>query len=217
MRLGFGEYVLDLGTRQIFRAAEGISVSPKAFQLLELLVLRRPDAVSKEEVQRVLWPDTFVAETNLANLINELRSAFGDDAKQSRIIRTVQRFGYAFQAQARNLPGPVALGKAAGGCRLVWGEQEIVLNEGENMIGRDPAAAVHLDDVSVSRYHARIVIDGAAARLEDLGSKNGTFVRESRVTGTVPLRNGDGIRLGAVDMVFNRSEAGAPTRTATRQ
>lgn len=216
MRLGFGEYTLDLGTRQLFRAAEVIPLSPKGFQLLELLVLRRPDAVSKEELQKVLWPDTFVAETNLANLVNELRTAFGDEARRSHVIRTVQRFGYAFQAQARNLPVSAARGEASAGCRLVWGEQEIALGEGENMIGRDPAAAVHIDDVSVSRFHARIVIDGSAARIEDLGSKNGTFVRGSRVAGAVPLRDGDGVRVGSVATVFHRSEAGAPTETASR-
>jgi len=217
MRLGFGEYVLDLGTRQVFRVAEEILLSPKAFQLLELLTARRPNAVSKEELQKTLWPDTFVSETNLANLVSELRAAFGDEARQSHVIRTVQRFGYAFQADARDLPVAAAAGKAAAGCRLVWGEVEFPLREGENMIGRDPAAAVHVDDVSVSRYHARIVIDGAAARIEDLGSKNGTHVRESPIAGSVPLRDGDDVRLGSVAMVFHRSETGAPTETASRQ
>ena len=216
MRLGFGEYVLDLGTRQVFRAAEEIPLSPKAFQLLELLVQRRPNAVSKEELQNALWPDTFVAETNLANLVSELRTAFGDEAKQSHVIRTVQRFGYAFQAPARDLPVSAARGPAAKGCRLVWGEVEFALGDGENMIGRDPAAAVHVDDVSVSRYHARVLIDGSAARIEDLGSKNGTFARESRVAGAVPLRDGDAVRFGSVAMVFHRAETGAPTETASR-
>ena len=217
MRVGFGEYVVDLGTRQAFRGVHEISLSPKAFQLLELLMTRRPDAVSKEDLHRVLWPDTFVAETNLANLINELRVAFGDEARQSRVIRTVQRFGYAFQAPAKNLAVPAARGEALEACRVSWGKNEIGLAEGENMIGRDPAAAVHIDDVSVSRYHARIVIDGAAARIEDLGSKNGTFVRESRVVGPLPLRDGDPVRLGSVVVIFHRAEAGAPTETASRQ
>ena len=215
MRLGFGEHVLDLGTRQVFRDAEVLPLSPKGFQLLELLALRRPDAVSKEELQKALWPDTFVAETNLANLVSELRTAFGDEAQNSRVIRTVHRFGYAFQAEAVSLPGPARRGEAATNCRLLWGELEVALGEGENMIGRDPAAAVRVDDVSVSRYHARIVIDGSAARLEDLGSKNGTYLRQKRVEGAaMPLRDGDPLRFGSVAMVFHRSEAGASTRTA---
>lgn len=216
MRLRFGDYTVDLGTRQVFRGAEVIPLSPKGFQLLELLIARRPNAVTKEELQGALWPDTFVAEANVANLVSELRTAFDDDARQSHVIRTVQRFGYAFQAQAENVPISAARATAAAECRLVWGEREIALGDGENMIGRDPAADVHLDDVSVSRYHSRIVIDGSAARLEDLGSKNGTYLRESRVEGAVPLRDGDAIRLGSVAVVFRRSEAGAPTETSAR-
>lgn len=217
MQLKFGEIVLDLGTREIHRGDETVAVSPKAFQLLELLVRERPNAVSKDEIHRSLWPDTFVADGNLANLVSELREALGDNARESRLIRTVPRFGYAFPVQTQTLPMARALEHPAGTSRLLWGEQEIALGEGENMIGRDPAATVHIDDVSVSRYHARIVIDGSAARIEDLGSKNGTFVRESRVATAVPLRDGDAIRLGSVAVVFHRSEAGAPTQTATRQ
>jgi DNA-binding winged helix-turn-helix (wHTH) protein len=216
MRLSFGEFVLNLGTRQVFRGSEEISLSPKAFQLLELLVVRRPDALSKDELQKALWPDAFVGDTSLANLVNELRTAFGDEPRGSHVIRTVHRFGYAFQANARALPSPAAAGAAASGCRLLWGEQEIALAEGENMIGRDPAAAVHVDDVSVSRYHARILIDGSAARIEDLGSKNGTYVRETLVAGAAALRDGDEVRLGSVVMVFHRLETGAPTETASR-
>jgi DNA-binding winged helix-turn-helix (wHTH) protein len=216
MRLSFGEFVLNLGTRQVFRANDAIALSPKAFQLLEMLVLRRPDALSKDELQKAIWPEAFVGDTSLANLVNELRTAFGDESRESRVIRTVHRFGYAFQANARALPTPAAGGSAAPGCRLLWGEQEIALGEGENMIGRDPAASVCIDDVSVSRYHARILIDGSAVRIEDLGSKNGTYVRESRVAGAAPLRDGDSVRLGSVVVVFHRPETGAPTETASR-
>src|SRR4051812_29342246 len=127
MRVSFAEYVVDLGTRQALRGAQEIFLSPKAFQLLELLIARRPDAVSKEELHRVLWPETFVAETNLANLVNELRVAFGDTAKNSRIIRTVQRFGYAFQASARNLPVSASRGEVQKVCRLARGKEEITL------------------------------------------------------------------------------------------
>jgi pSer/pThr/pTyr-binding forkhead associated (FHA) protein len=69
----------------------------------------------------------------------------------------------------------------------------------------------------VSRHHARIVVDGTAARLEDLGSKNGTFLRNQRLEGSHPLRDGDAIRLGLVALVFRRFEPGISTETvATR-
>ncbi len=215
MRLGFGEFILDLGTRELLRGGQAVSVSPKAFQLLELLVRQRPNALSKEALHQGLWPDSFVVDGNLANLVNELRTAFGDDAHHSRIIRTVQRFGYSFQAETTSLPASAAHGKPGVAYRLVWGEREIALAEGENLIGRDENASIWVDDVSISRHHARIVIDGGGARLEDLGSKNGTYVSERRIEAVVELSDGDAVRLGSVNLVFRRLATGVSTATVT--
>jgi len=213
MPLQFGDCVLNLGTRELFRAEVQTRLSPKAFQLLELLVSSRPNAVSKDKIHETLWPGSFVVDGNLANLVNELREALGDDARQQRIIRTVPRFGYAFQAETEILSRERAK-EAAGPCyRLLWGDREIALGEGENLIGRDQETVVWLDDVSVSRHHARIVIDGSGARLEDLGSKNGTFVGAKRVESVMPLHDGDAVRLGSVALVFRRFEAGTSTET----
>ncbi len=66
MRLRSGDYLFDFGTRQIFRGRAPVTVSPKAFFLLELLSTRRPNAVSKEEIHRRLWPDSYVADGNLS-------------------------------------------------------------------------------------------------------------------------------------------------------
>ena len=69
----------------------------RRFQLLGLLVERHPRALSKTELQDRLWPDTFVVEKNLTNLVSEIREALGDDPATPRFIRTVHRFGYAFR------------------------------------------------------------------------------------------------------------------------
>ena len=95
MQVSFGEFVLDLDSRELRRALEPVRVSPKAFQLLEILVTNRPKALSKADLQDRLWPDTFVVEKNLANLVSEIRQALGDDPS-SGFIRTVPRYGYAF-------------------------------------------------------------------------------------------------------------------------
>jgi DNA-binding winged helix-turn-helix (wHTH) protein len=219
MRLRFGDCLVDLGTREVFRGGQAVTLSPKAFQFLDLLASRRPNAVSKEDLHRGLWPDTFVADGNLANLVNEVRTALGDDAREPRIIRTVPRFGYAFQASAEaESGGGAAPGEAAVfACRLVWGEREIALSAGENLIGREQTVRVWVDDGSVSRHHARIVVDASGASLEDLGSKNGTYLRGRKVDTPAALRDGDDIRLGSVVMTFRRFEEGKSTETLSRQ
>lgn len=201
MRLTFGDCVFDSGTREISRGADPADLSPKAFRLLEILIGRRPNAVSKDELHQLLWPNTFVADANLPNLVAEVRVALGDDARPPRVIRTVQRFGYAFHAEARSLPAssPPATGLA---CRLEWGDREISLSEGENVLGRDPEVALWIDLNSVSRRHARIVVDGTTAVLEDLGSRNGTYVAGRRISTPVQLANGDRIKIGGANLVF---------------
>jgi len=216
MRLTFEGCLLNTGTREVFRGDRQVHLSPKAFQLLELLVANRPNAIAKQNLHEQLWPNTFVADGNLANLVNELRERLGDDARQPRIIRTVQRFGYAFGAEAAREAAAEAP-KAEVVYRLLWANREIALSEGDNLIGRDQEAAVWVDDVSVSRHHARIRIDAIGARVEDLGSKNGTYVGGTRVDMPTLLRDGDSVRLGSVALVFRRYEAGVSTETVSRQ
>jgi DNA-binding winged helix-turn-helix (wHTH) protein len=217
MRLRFEDCLLDLGTRELLRGSETVGLPHKAFQLLELLLRQRPNAISKEDLHQGLWPDTFVVDGNLTNLVNQLRAALGDDSHNQRIIRTVQRFGYAFRAKTAELPAADAAESAGAGMvyRLLWRNREIALADGENLIGRDQGAAICVDEGSVSRHHARISIGRAGARLEDLESKNGTYVGGRKVKKPVPLKDGDSLRFGSVAMVFRRYEAGKSTETAS--
>jgi DNA-binding winged helix-turn-helix (wHTH) protein len=215
MRLSFGDCVFDGHTRELVRAGVAVHVPPKTFQLLEILLEQRPGAVSKTSLMEALWPGVFVAEGNLARLVAELREMIGDDAQAPRFVRTVPRFGYAFHGEAVE-QGPERKSRRAPTLfRISWGQRDIALAEGENVLGRDASADVSVDDASVSRHHARILIDGASARLEDLGSKNGTFVGNRRLNVSVPLRDGDRIRLGLVVLVFRRLESGVSTATAS--
>ena len=93
----FADFVLNLDTHELVRAGTPVSVSPKALQLLGILVENHPKALSKTELQNRLWPSTFVVEKNLTNLVSEIREALGDDPVHPRFIRTVHRFGYAFR------------------------------------------------------------------------------------------------------------------------
>jgi DNA-binding winged helix-turn-helix (wHTH) protein len=199
MRLRFGDCVFDSDTREVFRAERPVRVSPKAFALLAALIEKRPKAISKDELQRLLWPDTFVSEANLPNLVAELRETLGDDAHEPRIIRTVPRFGYAFQAEGHTETSDRHLLVA---CRLIWGDREIALRAGENLLGRDQTCVLWIDDALVSRRHARIAIDPSGATLEDLGSRNGTFLRGARIGSATRLADGDLITIGPASMFF---------------
>jgi len=202
MRVTFNGCVFDSETRQILRDGRAASLSPKAFALLEILIERRPKAVSKEEIRERLWPAIFVSSANLANLVVELRSALGDDARKQKIVATIQRFGYAFRAEAREVAPRTPAASAAFASRLIWGPREIALDPGENLIGRDREAVVWIDDESVSRRHARIVIDDSGAIIEDLGSKNGTFVKGRKINGRVRLDDKVPIRIGPASVIF---------------
>jgi len=194
LRVQFGPFTLDAGSRQLLRDGREVHLVPKAFDLLLLLIERRPDALSKEEIRDRLWPDTFVSESNLTSLVTDLRKALGEDAQAPRFVRTVYGRGYAF--------GETAAATAAGGprrsprFRLFSEDREIALREGENVLGRDEDAAIRVDSTTASRRHARIVVAGEQATLEDLGSRNGTYHRGERVAGLRPLRDGDEIRIG---------------------
>ena len=207
MRVSFEGFVLDTSMRQLSRSGARVHLEPKALELLELLVARRPAAVSKTEIQERLWPDTFVSESSLTGLVAQVRKALDDDRRQERFLRTVHGFGYAFI-------GEVTLGGAAAtAARLVWEDAVFELRPGEHVLGRSEEAQVRLDAPGVSRRHARIVVTSEEATIEDLASKNGTFVGERRLEGPSALQDGDRVRLGSQLLVFRRAGAAAPTWT----
>ena len=202
MRVRFGECVLDSDTRQLFVRGAEVHLQPKAFQFLELLIQNRPRVVPKAEIHERLWPGTFVSDGTLTSLLAEVRDAIGDDAHQSRFVRTAHRVGYAFSAEAAEVRDRLtAVARAGMTVWLVRGKNRIALEAGETIIGRDPGAVVYLDDPSVSRRHARIFVSETGATVEDLGSKNGTFLGETRLHKPVPLSDGDAVRVGSVPLL----------------
>ena len=212
MRLRFGEFTFDGERRALLKGEAEVHLSPKAYRLLDLLVARRPGAVSRTEIRDALWPDTFVSDGGVAILVNELRKALGDEARSARSIRTVRGFGYAFAAEAREVSGD---GGRLARHALVWAGEVIALAEGENVLGRDLSAAVLVGHPSVSRRHARIVVRGDRAELEDLGSRNGTFRGKCRVDGRVLLFDGDDVILGSATLVYRGPAASPEVTTKT--
>jgi DNA-binding winged helix-turn-helix (wHTH) protein len=213
MSVSFGEFVLDPEAHRLLRGESEVRLTPKAWTLLELLVSSRPRAVSKTEIRRTLWPDAHVGDGSLTVLASELRSALGDRARESRYIRTVFGYGYAFAASASE-EGPEAERHDGAAPRVVWGRRVLPLARGENVLGRAIDAPVFIDDASVSRRHAVIRIADGGVTIEDLQSKNGTWVANERVDGAVSLRDGDVVALGEVALLFRSSPREGPTATA---
>ncbi len=221
MRYAFSDFVLDLDTRQLLRAGRAVPLSPKGLDLLELLLRERPRAVSRTRLRALLWPRTHVGATSLHTLVSQVRAAIDDESQEPRWIRTVQRFGYAFCGAATGgdvgpAPDPAVVNRgdtAGDACWLSTTEGEFRLQDGDNLLGRDAGLALRFDRPGVSRRHANIRIELGRAVLTDLGSKNGTFVGETRVAGPTLLQDGDELRLGLrVTAVFRRAE-GEETET----
>ena len=214
MRIRFGPFTVDSGTRQLLHDGQEVHVSPKAFDLLCLLLDRRPAVIRKEDLHARIWPNTYVVDANLNVLVGEIRRTLGDKAQQPRFIRTVHGVGYAFcgeVSEAETAPGrPAALRSW-----LVWKDRTFLLADGDTVIGRDPQCTVWLDAPGVSRQHARIRIDTAnrTASIDDLGSTNGTFLRDIAVAGPTPLADGDAITIGAVELTFRAWAADRAQKT----
>jgi DNA-binding winged helix-turn-helix (wHTH) protein len=212
VRILFGEFAFDRDRRQLLRGGEEVRIGPKAFELLDLLLARRPRAVAKAHVRDALWPRTNVADSNLTSLLTELRSALADDARRPRFVRTVRSFGYAFCGSATEAveeTGRRVSPRAH--LRLVHQGREVPLRPGENVLGRCDEAVAWMDSPSVSRRHARIVVSGHEATLEDLGSRNGTYLRGRKIDAPAALADGDEIRIGRAFLTFRSIPDAAST------
>jgi DNA-binding winged helix-turn-helix (wHTH) protein len=206
VQVRFGDSVFDPEARELRRRGAVVPLSPLAFDLLRLLVEKRPRALSQSELKERLWPDSFVGRTSLAGLVTEIRKAVGDNGAERRLIRTHHSFGYSFCGDTGGTAGVV--------CRLLCGAREIPIGDGEHVIGRAPDCTVRVDAPKTSRHHARIVVTGKAAVLEDLGSKNGTSVGGRAIEGRTPLRHGDEIGIGMTVLIFLGPVGTGATETA---
>ena len=201
MRVRFGPFTVDAETRQLLRDGSEVHLSPKAFDLLCNLIEQRPRVVEKTELLGRIWPDTFVVDAGLNVLIGEIRRALADDARLPRYVRTVHGVGYAFCGDAGDAAEPAAPVRPVP-CWLISADRTFRLQDGQNIIGRDPGCTVWIDAPSVSRRHARLTVEGQNRRvvLEDLGSTNGCFVRGVSVDAPVVLSDGDAVTIGSVEL-----------------
>jgi DNA-binding winged helix-turn-helix (wHTH) protein len=206
MKVRFGSFTLDSGARQLLKGRESVHLSPKAFDVLEILIARRPNVVSKELLLDEVWPGKVVEEANLAIAVGEVRKALGDDSKSPALVVTVSRRGYRFAADAEDLDHPASVEQKGLYPRwwLTWHDTALPLREGENVIGRHPASAIWINAASVSRSHARITVSAARVTIVDLGSRNGTFVDGKQLTGEHHLLDGAEVTFGSERATFRQ-------------
>jgi DNA-binding winged helix-turn-helix (wHTH) protein len=183
--------VVDTGARLVRNGNIDVHLPPKAFDLLVLLIKSHPSAVSHERLHAALWPGVHVSETSLPALVTQLRKALGDE----RIIRTLHRVGYAFEGDAEIVGSSPAA--APSPARLVCRGAIFDVPAGTSVIGRERVCEIRIDAESISRQHARITVTGGEVWLEDLGSKNGTWVAGERIRARVALTDGGSFRLGS--------------------
>ena len=199
MSLLFADCELDFETHELRRGGQVVHLTPKAFALLELLARERPRAVARQQILDVLWPGAHVGEGSIPVAVAEVRRALGDSGSDGRFVRTIRGFGYSFCAAEASAS---VTGRAAGAvCRLVaWGLEQYWLAPGSYSIGRDASCDVRIDVAGLSRRHAHLVVAPAAATLEDLASKNGSYRNGARLTPErrEDVHEGDEIRLGSV-------------------
>jgi DNA-binding winged helix-turn-helix (wHTH) protein len=211
----FARFSVNGDTRQLLADGREVHLSPKAFELLLTLIAHRARALSKAELQELLWPSTFVGETSLATLVAEIRRALEDSAHGSAYVRTVHRFGYRFGADVVEGASPRGESESEMHMYVSHGDREFLLAGDPVVMGRAHDAGIRIDSGGVSRHHARILISENAARIEDLDSKNGTFVNGERITGARLLKDGDEIRLGPVVVAFRAARTTQVTETAS--
>src|SRR5512144_1079631 len=92
----FGPFRVDTRERQLLRDGVVVSLTPKVFDILLVLVENSGHVLSKAEMLKLVWPDTSVEEGNLARNISTLRNALGEQTRATQYIETVPWRGYRF-------------------------------------------------------------------------------------------------------------------------
>ena len=214
MAYRFGPFLYDPVSRGLSREGVEIPLTHKSRELL-LLFLHDPGRMlTHQEITERVWPDVAITDDAVRFQVVELRKAFGAEGKA--FIRTIRREGYRWEAPVRgeaHRPVTASVTEADGGqpkprYRLILESREVQLLEGENVIGRDPDGVLWIDHSSVSRRHARIVVGGDKTTIEDLGSKNGTFLCGKKIERPMSIKDGDEVKIGPETMVFRELSPG---------
>src|SRR5918912_1146967 len=102
----FDSFLVDAAKSMLLRDGQPVQLTPKAFEILLVLVRHPGRVLKKEELLELVWPDAFVEENNLPRNISALRKALGEEPTEHKYIVTVPGQGYRFVANVRELQTP---------------------------------------------------------------------------------------------------------------
>jgi len=200
-----GEWLVEPRLNRLSCGEISVQLELKLMELLVFLAGQGGEVVSKVAIIDAVWQTEFIAENTLTHSIADLRRALGDDARNPRFIGTIPKRGYRIVAPVRGLEstGVASADEEAVQLKLVTAKAEYLLHEGENILGRSETADVRIDNERASRSHASITVEDGRAVIEDLGSKNGTYVQGERLQEPAELVSGecDIVRSGSLILV----------------
>ena len=189
-------------------------LEPKVMDALVALARSGGGVVTKSELTDAVWQLPFISENRLVGVIASLRRALGDDVNEPRYVQTIPTRGYRLAVPVEWDGGEAAREpERTARFTLETADETYRLHEGVNIVGREAEADIRIASDWVSRRHARLEVQGESVVLEDLGSKNGTFVNSGSLTGRVQLQDVDEIRLGRAAVVLRFRASIAATRT----
>jgi DNA-binding winged helix-turn-helix (wHTH) protein len=102
----FKSFTLEPAERQLFDRDRRVSLSPKAFDVLTLLIVNPGHLVTREELFETIWADSFVEEANLARVVHTIRKTLGEDENGNKFIETVPTKGYRFVGEVERVIDP---------------------------------------------------------------------------------------------------------------
>jgi eukaryotic-like serine/threonine-protein kinase len=192
--LEFGPFRVDSEQRLLLRDKEAISLSPKAFDLLLVLIQHSGQVVLKDDLMKQLWPDTFVEESNLGQHVFQLRKALGDRSQDSTYIVTVPGRGYRF---AQEVHKPAETQGEQQGIVVESHTRSTVLIEKEALVTRAvPGISRSLRIALVSLVIVSLLAVAAAYRHSRLSPK--LTVKDTVVLADFANTTGDGVFDGAL-------------------
>lgn len=154
----FDSFVLDEKEKVLLRDGERVPLTPKALEMLIVLVSNAGLVLEKEELMEIVWPDTFVEEANLAVNISMLRKALGEMPGGGQYIGTLPRRGYRFAAEVRAVSTPARLSG-----ELATGQQQIAepvpgLDSSQRRISKAPRPRLFTSRLVATRSGAIVLI-----------------------------------------------------------